>query len=59
MDEHTQRIGFFLLSNGCKSMEEWALDHGYGYNKHMGSWHNDEGQYIDLEEEILRLIDGE
>lgn len=40
-------------------MEEWALDHGYGYNKHMGSWHNDEGQYIDLEEEILRLIDGE
>lgn len=58
LDEDTQRIGNFLLSQGYKSMGEWAIENGFGYNKYHDSWHNEEGQYVDLEETILELIDG-
>lgn len=55
-DWHAE-IERWLSDNMYDSIEEWAIDSDYGYNKHVHGWYNDEGSPVDLEEELIKAIE--
>ena len=52
-------IEWYLSEQMCDSIEEWAIDNGYRYNKHVDGWYNDEGQSVDLEQQLIDAIQSE
>ena len=46
----------YLTRNGYSSVEEWALDSDFRYDKNDDIWYNDEGQPTDVEEYLTTLL---
>lgn len=65
--EHVTRIGGYLISDddvtrylahyGYKTVEEWAADSDYRYDKDSGVWSNDDGQPVDIHAQLLAAIE--
>ena len=65
--EHVTRIGGYLISDGdvtrylayyrYRTVEEWAADSDYRYDKDSGVWSNDDGQPVDIHAQLLAAIE--
>jgi hypothetical protein len=47
----------YLKACGYKSVEEWALDSDFEYDDDQDIWFNDEGNPVDIEEQLYYVID--
>lgn len=65
--EKVKRVGGYLISEwdeavylayyGYKTVEEWASDSDYRYDKDSGVWSNDDGQPVDIHAQLLAAIE--
>lgn len=46
----------YLSEHGYKTVEEWAADSDYHYNKNTGVWSNDDGDPVDIHLQLLHTI---
>jgi hypothetical protein len=47
----------YLKAWGYKNVEEWALDSDFEYDDDEDIWFNDEGNPVDIEEQLYYVID--
>lgn len=50
-------VNQYLKDQDYKSIEDWAVDAGYIYNKHHDYWTNDDGRGIDLQNELYYQLE--
>ena len=50
-------VYYYLLHYGYKTVEEWAANSDYRYNKTTDTWLNDDAQPVDIVAELDRVID--
>lgn len=55
MLDDEQIVEQYLAKHGHVTEFDWALDQDYHYDKHNDVWYDQEGQYIDLDEMILKV----
>jgi hypothetical protein len=47
----------YLKACGYKSVEEWALDSDFEYDDDQDVWFNEDGNPVDIEEQLYYVID--
>jgi hypothetical protein len=47
----------YLKDNNYRSVEEWAFDSDYEYNKHQDYWYDTEGHIVDIDMQLWYVID--
>jgi hypothetical protein len=53
----TADINDYLEHYDYNSIEQWALDSGYRYEKHTDTWFDEEGDPVSIEEKLQALLD--